>query len=68
MKVINILFFFQYAEDNAIPFVLLIGESEIVEGVMKIRTTSTREEETVPRDQVASKLIEKLKNLENDSS
>ena len=42
----------QYAEENAIPLVILIGESEIAEGIVKIRVTTTREEEVVPRDKV----------------
>uniref|UniRef100_A0A2P2I523 histidine--tRNA ligase n=1 Tax=Hirondellea gigas TaxID=1518452 RepID=A0A2P2I523_9CRUS len=49
----------QYAEENGIPLVVTIGDSEVSEGVVNVRNTSTRQEEKVPRDQ----LIQHLKQL-----
>ncbi|MCL4123835.1 UNVERIFIED_CONTAM: hypothetical protein GTU68_017456 [Idotea baltica] len=53
----------QYAEDNGIPLVLLIGESEVEEGVVKVRTTESREEETVKRDDVVASVKKQLEAL-----
>eukprot|EP00058_Branchiostoma_floridae_P002856 XP_002588344.1 hypothetical protein BRAFLDRAFT_114648 [Branchiostoma floridae] len=48
---------FQYAEEHGIPFLAIIGEQELKDGVVKVRNTSTREEETFPRD----KLLEEIR-------
>ncbi|CAL4177608.1 unnamed protein product, partial [Meganyctiphanes norvegica] len=42
----------QYAEENGIPWVIVIGESEVNDGVVKLRETATRKEETIKRDQL----------------
>lgn len=34
----------QYCEETGIPFALIIGESEIQRGVVKLRNVATREE------------------------
>ncbi|XP_068233150.1 histidine--tRNA ligase isoform X1 [Palaemon carinicauda] len=51
----------QYAEDNGIPLVALIGESEVQEGIVKLRETTTRQEETVKREDFISAVKERLK-------
>jgi len=35
---------FQYCEDNLIPFCAIIGESELSEGVVMLRTMKNREQ------------------------
>ncbi|XP_045120782.1 histidine--tRNA ligase, cytoplasmic-like isoform X1 [Portunus trituberculatus] len=56
-KILNQL---QYAEDNKIPLVVLIGESEVEAGVVKIRDTVTREETTIKREELAETVRQKL--------
>jgi len=53
----------QYCEEESIPYALVIGESEIQQGVVKLRTIATREEIEIPRDQ----LVDKLKTILNSS-
>lgn len=53
----------QYAEDNKIPLVVLIGESEVEAGVVKVRKTVSREEVTVKREELVEVLREKLTDL-----
>merc|ERR1712062_723804 len=50
----------QYCEEESIPYALVIGESEIEQGVVKLRKIATREEIEIPRDQ----LIDVLKDPE----
>ncbi|KAG0723290.1 Histidine--tRNA ligase, cytoplasmic [Chionoecetes opilio] len=59
-KILNQL---QYAEDNKIPLVVLIGESEVEAGVVKVRTTTTREEVTVKREELVQTVKQKLSGL-----
>ena len=47
----------QYCEEQTIPFALVIGESELQQGVVKLRTIATREEVEISRE----KLVEELK-------
>lgn len=54
------MFNFQYAEDNGIPMVVLIGESEVQEGVVKVRNTSSREEVTIKRDELTTVIKQRL--------
>lgn len=51
---------FQYAEDNQISLVVLIGESEVMDGVVKVREVTTREEATVKREDLVTTLRQKL--------
>lgn len=53
----------QYAEDNKIPLVVLIGESEVEAGVVKVRDTTTREEVTVKREELVQTVQHKLGGL-----
>lgn len=59
LKIFFILHF-QYAEDNQIPLVVLIGESEVIDGVVKVREVSTREEATVKRADLVTTVRQKL--------
>lgn len=43
----------QYCEENGIPLAVIIGESEIQAGVVKLRVIKTREEKEVKREQLA---------------
>ncbi len=45
---------FQYAEDNNIPFCIIIGQNEIDKGFYKVRNTKTREEIEVESDNIVS--------------
>lgn len=51
----------QYCEEHAIPWAVIIGESELRKGVVKLRHVPTRDEVEVPRE----KLIEEIKNRLN---
>jgi histidyl-tRNA synthetase len=46
----------QYCEDRQIPFALIIGDSELQRGVVKLRTVATREERDVPVDRLVDEL------------
>ncbi|GMR44380.1 hypothetical protein PMAYCL1PPCAC_14575, partial [Pristionchus mayeri] len=50
----------QYAEERLIPLVLIIGERELREGVVKLRNTQTREEKDVKMDELQSTLAQML--------
>lgn len=50
----------QYCEEKGIPLVVIIGESEIQRGVVKLRRVETREEEEVERDKLVQVIKEKL--------
>merc|ERR1712141_360647 len=50
----------QYCEEEKIPFAIIIGESELQQGVVKLRTVATREEVDVPRDQLIGELKSRL--------
>lgn len=50
----------QYAEDNKIPLVALIGEYEVEAGVVKLRDTVTREETTIKREELVEAVRQKL--------
>ncbi|XP_023237018.1 histidine--tRNA ligase, cytoplasmic-like [Centruroides sculpturatus] len=48
----------QYCEEHAIPWAIIIGESELQKGIVKLRHVSTRKEIEVSRE----KLVEDIKN------
>ena len=48
----------QYCEDNGIPYAVVVGESELQNGVLKLRNIETREEIEVLRDN----LVEEIKS------
>ena len=43
---------FKYAEKKNIPFIIIIGNEEIVTGNCKIKNSITREEKTIPQNQL----------------
>ncbi|XP_021183854.2 histidine--tRNA ligase, cytoplasmic isoform X2 [Helicoverpa armigera] len=47
----------QHCEENGIPIAVVLGESELKRGVVKVRNITSRQEDEVPRD----KLVEDLK-------
>ena len=49
----------QYCEDNGIPLAVIIGESELQKGVVKLREIATREETEVPREELVAKIVGK---------
>ncbi|KAL1432766.1 hypothetical protein MTO96_012971 [Rhipicephalus appendiculatus] len=44
----------QYCEERSIPLAIIIGESELQKGVVKLRKVATREEFEVPRDKLTT--------------
>ena len=50
----------QYCEEAGIPFAIIIGESELQKGVVKLRVIETREEIEVPRSELVSTLKSKI--------
>ncbi|XP_049864902.1 histidine--tRNA ligase, cytoplasmic isoform X2 [Pectinophora gossypiella] len=48
----------QHCEESGIPLAVVLGESELKRGVVKVRNISARQEDEVPRD----KLVEELRN------
>jgi len=49
----------QYCEENGIPFAVIIGESELQKGVVKLRDIATREETEVARSELVQTIISK---------
>lgn len=47
--------------DNYIPFMVLVGETELQDGVIKIKNLSEREESTVPRNEMVAALRQLLR-------
>uniref|UniRef100_A0A6M2CRR1 histidine--tRNA ligase n=1 Tax=Rhipicephalus microplus TaxID=6941 RepID=A0A6M2CRR1_RHIMP len=53
----------QYCEERSIPLAIIIGESELQKGVIKLRKVATREEFEVPRDKMTTEIRNYLKNM-----
>lgn len=53
----------QYCEDNQIPLAIIIGESELQNGIVKIRSIGTREEEEIPREKLVEEIKKRLEIL-----
>ncbi|KPJ05478.1 Histidyl-tRNA synthetase, cytoplasmic [Papilio xuthus] len=53
----------QHCEENGIPLAVVLGESELKRGVVKIRNITTREEQEVPRDNLVEELRTRLDAL-----
>lgn len=53
----------QYCEENHVPFAIIIGESELKQGIVKLRTIETREEVEIPRDKLISEVKSRLDAL-----
>ncbi|XP_044727919.1 histidine--tRNA ligase, cytoplasmic [Chrysoperla carnea] len=60
----------QYCEEQGIPLALIIGESEIQNGIVKLREVDTRQEYEIPRDQLIKEIKLKINNkkVNNDNN
>lgn len=54
----------QHCEENGIPLAVILGESELKRGVVKIRNITTRQEEEVPRDNLVQELKSRIEVLD----
>ncbi|XP_026278212.1 histidine--tRNA ligase, cytoplasmic isoform X1 [Frankliniella occidentalis] len=52
----------QYCEESGIPLTIIIGESELARGVVKLREVATRKEMEVPREKLAEEIRSWLAN------
>uniref|UniRef100_A0A8D9EDL9 histidine--tRNA ligase n=2 Tax=Cacopsylla melanoneura TaxID=428564 RepID=A0A8D9EDL9_9HEMI len=52
----------QYCEENGIPWVAIVGESEIAKNIVRLREVSTRKEEEVDRNRLCEFLTEKIQS------
>ncbi|XP_014207541.1 histidine--tRNA ligase, cytoplasmic isoform X2 [Copidosoma floridanum] len=53
----------QHCEEYGIPLAIIIGEGELKKQVVTLRDVKTREETSVPRDQLIQELKKRLANL-----
>jgi histidyl-tRNA synthetase len=51
---------FGYASSNGIPLAVVAGESEMEKGVVTVKDLRTREQQTVPRDELAEHALKRL--------
>ncbi|KAF5276558.1 hypothetical protein FQA39_LY18582 [Lamprigera yunnana] len=58
----------QHCEDYGIPLAIIIGESEIQKGVVKLRTVTTRNEIEVPRAQLVNEIRKRLSSTGTNGS
>lgn len=54
----------QYCEENQIPFALILGDSELNRGVVKLREVKTRNEVEISREHLAEEINRKLADLQ----
>ncbi|XP_076446744.1 histidine--tRNA ligase, cytoplasmic-like isoform X3 [Babylonia areolata] len=59
---------FQYCEENGIPLALVLGQSEIEAGVVKLRVVATREEREVKREDLVGEIRKVLQAYGSDTS
>ncbi|XP_054268145.1 histidine--tRNA ligase isoform X2 [Macrosteles quadrilineatus] len=52
----------QHCEEMGIPWALIVGESEIQRGVVKLRNVTTRQEIEIARDAIAQEMKSRLEN------
>lgn len=53
----------QYCEEHQIPLVLILGDSELERGVIKLRNVQTREEVEVTRENLVQELTDRISSL-----
>lgn len=53
----------QHCEETGIPFAVVLGESELKRGLVKIRDIVSREEVEVPKDKLVYELKQRLDGL-----
>ena len=56
-----------FALDNFIPFMVIMGEEEIAQNVVKVKDMTNREEEVVPIDNVVNALTQRNVKILNNS-
>lgn len=54
----------QHCEENGIPLAVILGESELKRGLVKIRNITTRAEEEIPREKLVEELKSKIQLLD----
>lgn len=57
----------QYCEERGIPLVVILGESEIEKGIVKLRDVITRAEVETPLSELADELTKRLQALRLNS-
>uniref|UniRef100_A0A1B0DR88 histidine--tRNA ligase n=1 Tax=Phlebotomus papatasi TaxID=29031 RepID=A0A1B0DR88_PHLPP len=55
----------QHCEEAGIPFALILGDSELKRGVVKLREVTSRKEEEISRENIAEELSRRLSLLRN---
>ncbi|GAB0096303.1 Histidine--tRNA ligase [Sergentomyia squamirostris] len=55
----------QHCEEQGIPLALILGDSELKRGVVKLREVTTRKEEEISRENIAEELSRRLSLLKN---
>lgn len=53
----------QHCEENGIPLAVVLGESELKRGVVKIRNITSREEREVQRNDLVQELKQRIDAL-----
>lgn len=53
----------QHCEENSIPFVIILGDSELERGVVKLREVLTRKEEEISRDNLVDEINRRIREL-----
>ncbi|XP_072941966.1 histidine--tRNA ligase, cytoplasmic isoform X2 [Epargyreus clarus] len=57
----------QHCEENGIPLAVVLGESELKRGVVKIRDITTRDEQEVPRESLVQELKSRIASLNSNA-
>ena len=58
----------RYCEEQGIPLVVILGESEIERGVVKLRDVVTRAEVELPLSELAGEVTKRLQAARSNSS
>lgn len=53
----------QHCEETGIPLAVVLGDSELKRGVVKIRDIASREENEIPRDKLVEELTARIAAL-----
>lgn len=53
----------QHCEENGIPLAVVLGESELKRGVVKIRNINSRQEDEIPRENLVEELKSRIASL-----
>ncbi len=56
----------QHCEESGIPLAVIVGESELQKGVVKLRRVDTRQEEEVPREKLGQLVRDKLAEVQRE--